>query len=269
MRTERAVLRSLGLTLVLVACASLAQAVATDSTPQSRVGQVPPAQTTSPTLKASAPLPRPQAPMAQVKPVAALPAPQILGTRLNVTLKDGQYAEVNLVNYDRFFLSVVNAKGTHFDIPWTEVAAVDGPSAGDLALMRGNLTPETDPVLSVIEYRSPREALRRALWPGVLLHGSGLRYAGDNSSFVGLAGGEFFGLVLGAFGAYLQLYPSTGDSSLAGPQALVTAGVACFVGTWLWDLAFSEHVARQLDVSRGLALEPAARGEGIQVAYHY
>ncbi|MGH7442935.1 MAG: hypothetical protein ACREKE_09715, partial [bacterium] len=201
MRTERAVQRNLGLTLVLVACASLAQAVVTDSTPRIRAGQVPPVQTGSPTLKAPAPLARFHAPMAQVRPVAALPAPQILGARLSVTLKDGQYAEVNLVNYDHFFLSVVNAKGTHFDIPWTEVASVDGPSAGDLALMRGNLTPGDDPVLSVIEYRSPRGALRRALWPGVFLHGSGLRYAGDNSSFVGLAGGEFFGLVLGAFGA--------------------------------------------------------------------
>lgn len=207
---------------------------------------------------------------AAAAPAAAVTPAVPTQTSITVTLKDGQVAGLKLITYDRFFLSAVNAKGTRFDIPWAEVATVDSPNAGgDLAMMRGNLNSDPEPVTMVIEPRSPQTAFDRALWPGVLLHGAGFRYAGNNDRFVGLAGAEFFGVVVGAFGTYLQLYPNADDTSREVPQALVTAGVVCFVGTWLWDLAFSPCAARGLDRSKGLALEPASRGEGLQLSYRY
>lgn len=195
---------------------------------------------------------------------APVPAPAVaapLGTSVSVTLKDGQTAQLTLVTYDSFFLTAVNAKGTRFDIPWTEVAGVDAPGAGaDLALMRGHITPGPGPVSSVVEPRSPGTALARAVWPGVLLHGAGLSYAGSNDAFVDLAGAEFFGVVVGAFGAYLEYYPNSSDSSKTVPQVLTIAGAAIFVGTWLWDLSFSYHAARSFNERKGLALEPAPGG---------
>lgn len=192
-------------------------------------------------------------------PSPAVAAP--LGTSVNVTLKDGQTAGLTLVTYDSFFLTAVNAKGTRFDIPWTEVAGVDAPGAGaDLALMRGHITPDPTPVSSVIEPRVPLTAFYRACWPGVLLHGAGFSYAGSNDTFVDLAGAEFFGVVVGAFGAYLEYYPNSSDSSKTVPQVLTIAGAAIFVGTWLWDLSFSYHAARITNERKGLALEPAPGG---------
>jgi hypothetical protein len=182
-------------------------------------------------------------------------------------LKDGQVAKVSLVRYDRFFLTVVNSLGTSFDIPWVEVASVDGDSSGDLQMMRGRITDEPTPVATVIAPRSPHTALMRALWPGFLLHGDGFRYAGSNDTFVSLAGSEAFAVVVGGFSAYLQGYPNTTDTSRTVPQALATAGVVIFAATWAYDIAFAPGAAQHLDQERGLALEPT--GNGAQFAYHF
>ncbi len=187
-------------------------------------------------------------------PAGALSAVPTAGSLYKVVLKDGQEAQLRLVDYDRYFLTVSNAKGTLFNIPWTEVASVDGPPSGDLAMMRGDLDPDPAPVTSIIEARDPQEALRLSLWPGVLLHGSGLRYCGDYGSFVGLAGAEVFGVVLGAFGGYLEAYPNTSDTDRQVPAALIGVGAACFLGTWLWDIAFCRGTALRVDAAHGLAL---------------
>ena len=188
---------------------------------------------------------------------------------ITVTLKDGQSARVDLLSYDDFFLSVKNAVGTRFNLPWPEVAAVDGPAAmgGDLALMRGHLSADPHAVETVLEPRHPSVAFEKALWPGVLLHGWGFHYAGDQGMFANLAGAEAFGVVLGAFGTYLQYFPNSSDTSLTVPKALTAAGIAIFGLTWAWDLAFSPHAAAVLDRAHGLSLEPAPGGAAL--AYHF
>src|SRR5665213_1644693 len=179
------------------------------------------------------------------------------GAAMVVTLKDGQKADLILQSYDHFFLTALNSKGTRFDLPWTQVASVACPNAGaDLALMRGNITSDRAAVDSIIDPRYPSTAFERALWPGLILHGAGFRYAGDGGTFVDLAGAEIFGVVVGAFGLYLNSSPNKADSSKVVPQTLSVAGGVIFVGTWLWDLCFSPGAARALDNAKGLALEP-------------
>jgi hypothetical protein len=211
------------------------------------------------------PVPTPEALVAAPTPA---PTPPVLFT---VVLKDRQRAKLTLLSYDRFFVTAVNAPGTRFDIPWVEIAAVepvDSNSDAELSLMRGNLTTDSVPVASVVEPRSPDEALFQALvWPGVILHGAGFRYAGDNDAFVSLAGAEFFGVLVGAFGAYLEAYPDGEDTSKGVPQDLLLGGAAVYVITWVIDAGFSPSAAAALDKQRGLALEPA--GDGAQLAYHF
>lgn len=200
------------------------------------------------------------------KDAAPPPAPaQEEAVVLRVTLKDGQALDARLQKYDAYFLSVANSQGTVFDLPWAEVASLesDGLSA-DLPLMLGRLTAGASPVSSLIEPRSGSKALAKALWPGLLLHGSGHRYAGDHDTFVSLVGAELFGVVVGGFGLGELLGPGRDGEHKDTATALAVAGGSVFVLTWLWDLAFSPGAARRHNQAKGLALEPT--GQGLKLA---
>lgn len=199
---------------------------------------------------------------------AATPAATAVPAEITVTMKDGQQAHLKMLRYDSVFLSTVNAKGTALDLPWVEIAKVDGDAAGaDLALMRGHITDEPSPVNSVMAPRDPGKAFAQALWPGILLHGSGLRYAGDQDSFVSLAGGELFGVVVGTFGLYEVLGPDIVGESKTTANALTIAGGTIFAVTWIWDLAMAPGAARRFNDSKGLALLP--RQDGLQLSYKF
>lgn len=199
---------------------------------------------------------------------APTPAATPVPVEITVTMKDGQQAHLKMLRYDSVFLSTVNAKGTALDLPWVEIAKVDGDAAGaDLALMRGHITDEPSPVNSVMAPRDPGKAFTQALWPGILLHGSGLRYAGDQDSFVSLAGGELFGVVVGTFGLYEVLGPDIAGESKTTANALTIAGGTIFAVTWIWDLALAPGAARRLNDSKGLALLP--RQDGLQLSYKF
>lgn len=214
-----------------------------------------------------------------VKPAkAAVPAPAApvldpspSSGSLKVRLKDGQAFEAQLQRSDKYFLSINNAKGTHFDVPWAEVEAIESSdiSSDGLALLRANLMPEPGPVGSIVEPRSGGEAFKRALWPGFLLHGSGHRYAGDNDTFVSLAGGELFGVVIAGFGLS-ELSSTTEDGEHRGTSlALAVGGGSIFALTWLYDLAFAPGAARDFNAAKGLSLEPASQGDGVQLSYKF
>jgi hypothetical protein len=202
----------------------------------------------------------------------AVPAAAPSGAAITVTLKDGQRADLFLKSYDNFFLTALNSVGTRFDLPWSDVAAVDSTQAGaDLALMRGKITDEPATTEVLVEPRSRGTAVVRALWPGVLIHGAGFDYAGDKGIFYDLAGAEVFGIAVAALGGYLDAYPNTEDSGRntpSGGQDLIIGGAAVFGVSWLWDICFSPGAASDTNAAKGLALEPASNG-GAQLAYHF
>jgi hypothetical protein len=185
-----------------------------------------------------------------------------------VTLKDGQALDARLLKYDAYFLSIANSRGTAFDLPWAEVAALDSEElAADLPLLRGRITAEASPVGSIIEARQPRRALAKAFWPGLLLHGSGHRYAGDQDTFVSLAGAELFGVVVGAFGVAELLGPGKPGEHKETAQALSIAGGSIFALTWAWDLLFAPGAARRYNEGKGLALQAAPGGAQLALRF--
>lgn len=199
---------------------------------------------------------------------AALPVEVAPGAALSITLKDGQQLQGNLLKYDDYFLSVKNRRGTSFDLPWVEVQSVDSSAlSADLPLMRGRLTSASSPVNSLVQARDPSTALSRALWPGILLHGAGHRYAGDYDRFVSLAGAELFGVVVGGFGANEYFGPGKDGEHKDTALALTVGGGVIFGVTWLWDLAFSPGAARKFNEAHGLALLPAPNGAQLALSF--
>lgn len=206
------------------------------------------------------------APAAPAAPQAG--AADAAAAAIQVRLKDGQSLDARLLKYDAYFLSIANGAGTVFDLPWAEVASVDGAELGaDLALMRGRLSAEPSDVSSLIQARSGRAAFGKAVWPGFFLHGSGHRYAGDNDTFISLAGAELFGVVVGGFGLNELLGPSKDGEHKDTALALTIGGGSIFALTWLWDLAFAPGAANRFNQAKGLVLEPTPTGA--QLAYRF
>lgn len=199
---------------------------------------------------------------------AAMPVEVTPGAALSITLKDGQQLQGHLLKYDDYFLSVKNQRGTSFDLPWVEVQSVESSALGaDLPLMQGRLTGAASAVHSLVQARNPSTALAHAFWPGILLHGAGNRYAGNDDRFVSLVGAELFGVVVGGFGANEYFGPGKDGEHKDTALALTVGGGVIFGLSWLWDIATSASAARTFNEAHGLALLPTQNGA--QLAFNF
>jgi hypothetical protein len=175
-----------------------------------------------------------------------------------------------LLQSDAYFLSISNRAGTRFDLPWKEVAELDSPDMGlELVGLRSRLDSTPERVTQRVEPVSGGRALRRALWPGFLVHGWGHREAGANDVFLSLVGAEVFGVVVGAFGLGELLGPEKAGETKDTALALSVAGASIFALTWFWDLAFAPGAAERYNKARGLVLAPRPEGPGLGLAYRF
>jgi hypothetical protein len=115
---------------------------------------------------------------------------------------------------------------------------------------------ETAPASIKLTAKDPREALKAAIWPGLLLHGWGHRAAGDQDTFLNLAGGELFSVVMLGFGLAEALGPDIKDETKSTSQSVAAAGAVFFAATWIWDLAGAQAAARRYNARLSLGLAP-------------
>jgi hypothetical protein len=212
-----------------------------------------------PRKKAAAPV----APLVAAQPT---PAP----VQVIVTLKDGQAMTGLLKTYDELLLVVANARGKIFSLPWAEVASVSALSPSpDAALMQQYLRPGPAEVVTLMAPKSPQEAWRRALWPGVLVHGAGYRAAGDNETFLNLAGGEIFSAVLLGFGLAEALGPGIPGETKITSESIAVGGGVIFLATWVWDLCGAPSAARDFNAKNDLALLPVQGGAELALGHPF
>lgn len=121
---------------------------------------------------------------------------------------------------------------------------------------------EGEPTIS-LRTLDPGVARKQALWPGILLHGAGHRYAQDNDTFYSLVGGELFSLLVGGFGAHELFGPEKKGEHKSMATTLAVTGAVLFVGTWAWDIAFAPGKARAFNQERGLSLAPRLDGTAL------
>jgi hypothetical protein len=184
-----------------------------------------------------------------------------------VQLKDGQAMSGKIQSYDAYYLVVAGQNGHAFSLPWGEISGVEpGALSGDTPMMRQHITTEAVDVKSHIEPKDPGQALRAALFPGILFHGFGYHVAGNQDMFLSLAGAESFGVIVAAFGAGRALDSSASpyEKQIAG--SLVWGGIGLFAVTWAWDLIGAPMSAKSYNADAGLSLAPLPEG-GARLAY--
>ncbi len=121
--------------------------------------------------------------------------------------------------------------------------------------------PTEAPAATVKVYtRVPKDAFVASLWPGVFVHGWGHHVAGDQESFLNLAGGELFGCIMLGFGLSEALGPDIKDESKSTSQSIAVAGGAIFAVTWLWDVADAGSAATRFNKEHNLTLSPLPGG---------
>ncbi len=187
--------------------------------------------------------------------LALLPA---LGRADTVVLKDGQVLKGDVKGFDAYFLDVKNGLGTPFHIPWGEVRSVSHTTTANSWLEDTYITQQPAEVTVVVQPVSPGACLKAALFPGVLLHGWGLRQAHDENGFYSLAGAEVFGVIVGGFGLTELTGPSIQGENKDTSLGLTIGGGSIFALSWLWDLAFAAHTAEKFNHDHGLAWVPPA-----------
>jgi hypothetical protein len=128
-------------------------------------------------------------------------------------------------------------------------------------------TPESAALSIRLEKKDPGAALKKAFWPGILIHGWGHREAGDYGTFTNLAGAELFGAVVLGFGLAEYLGPEIPGENKGTSQSIALGGGAIMLTSWLWDVVGAPGAARQYNADHGLTLIP--RSNGLQVALRF
>ena len=117
---------------------------------------------------------------------------------------------------------------------WMHLAS-DGPSSFLLAQHQEDSL--RVPGAHSKELKDPGVALLYALFPGLVVHGSGHFYAGEKTAGWVLAGGEILGLCLIAYAVGVRTdYKPQGSSLNDEAETIGVFGVGLFVGTWIYDV---------------------------------
>jgi len=109
---------------------------------------------------------------------------------------------------------------------------------------------------------------KAAIWPGILWHGAGYSYAGDQDMALGLTGMEGFSLFVAGFAGYEWAFVkgSTGDNKDTA-AALTWGGGALFLTSWVWDMVGAPLEAGQKAGAPKVGLMPIPGGAAVTVQF--
>jgi len=109
-------------------------------------------------------------------------------------------------------------------------------------------------------YKDPNKALLLAFFPGLLLHGYGHFYAGDNLMGATLLTGEIISVVSIGLGAVMQSDPDSFSGGIFGSSTsaqslgkdFIIGGAIAFGALWIIDMAHAPTAAKEYDDDHGL-----------------
>jgi hypothetical protein len=109
---------------------------------------------------------------------------------------------------------------------------------------------------------------KAAVWPGILWHGAGYSYAGDQDMALGLTGMEGFSVFVAGFAGYEWAFVkgSAGENKDTA-AALTWGGGALFLTSWIWDMVGSSLEAGQKAGAAQVGLMPIPGGAAVTVQF--
>jgi hypothetical protein len=109
---------------------------------------------------------------------------------------------------------------------------------------------------------------KAAVWPGILWHGAGYAYAGDNDMALGLTGMQGFAVFVGGFSLYtLGAATKQPGDAIDTTQALGWTGAALFVTGWAWDMIGAPRAAEARGSAPKVSLLPAPYGAQLALRF--
>ncbi len=109
---------------------------------------------------------------------------------------------------------------------------------------------------------------KAAVWPGILWHGAGYAYAGDEDTALGLTGMEGFSVFVTGFAGYewAFVHGATGENKDTA-TALTWAGGALFLTGWVWDMVGAPMAAGHQAGAPQVGLMPIPGGAALSLQF--
>jgi hypothetical protein len=175
-----------------------------------------------------------------------------------IVLKDDQKFEADVKSFDSYYVLLELPNRRQVSIPWSEVRLVKHTTTASSWLEETYMNNDDVEVTSMIVPLNEGEAFQKAIFPGLIMHGSGHFYAKEQNAGFSLLSAEILSLVMMGISVNELLTPVAQDQSFNVSRAVFFTGLTMFVGSWLWDIAFSpKAVADYNERNKFLMNEPA------------
>ena len=186
-----------------------------------------------------------------------------------ITLKDDQQFSADVTGFDSYYLTAVLGNNKTVNIPWREVRFVKHTTTASNWLEETYISKEDSEVDTLVTPVSEDKAFWNAVFPGLVIHGSGHFYAKNQNMGMSLMSAEIVSLIIMAVSINEVLTPVEADVSSGVSSAVFFTGLTMFAVSWVWDMIFAAPSAAEynlkndflLDSEKTAAEKAAARGE--------
>lgn len=156
-----------------------------------------------------------------------------------IILKDEQKFEADILNFDEYYLNLKLLNGKEISIPWIEVRNIKHTTTPSSWLEETHLTGEDTEVKTLVVPLSRETAFYKALFPGIIWHGSGHFYAKDSNTGFSLLSAEIVSVAIMGISINELLTPIKEGQTYNVSRIVFFTGLTLFIGSWLYDVIFS------------------------------
>ncbi len=161
-----------------------------------------------------------------------------------VVLKDDQIFEADVLSFDSYYVVLKLQNNQEISLPWNEIKHIKHTTTPKNWMEDVYITSDDIEVSTLVSPLSTDIAFQKAIFPGLLIHGSGHFYARDQNTGYMLLSAEIVSLILMTISFSEIISPVTKDQSFNVTKVIFYSGLTVFGGTWLYDLIFSSGAVK-------------------------
>ena len=185
--------------------------------------------------------------------IAAFLAPYVCADI--ITLKDDQQFTADVTGFDSYYLTALLTNNKTVNIPWREVRFVKHTTTASNWLEETYMSKEDSEVDTLVTPVSEDKAFWNAVFPGLVIHGSGHFYAKNQNMGMSLMSGEIVSLIIMAVSINEVLTPVAPDQSNGVSTAVFFTGLTMFAVSWIWDMLFAAPAAAEYNAAHDFMLD--------------